>query len=151
MRILLDTNVLVRATPASLGGPAWQLLDAVLMGEHVLLCSIPLLFELDDVLHRQRLQVAIGLTSQMANQFMEAFAAAATLVDVAQAPAIAMTSDPKDSVVLTTAIVGSADVICTLDRHFQHPDVLAVCRSNGIRIMNDVELLNELQRLSDSP
>src|SRR5690349_11406102 len=103
MRILLDTNVLVRATPASLGGPAWQLLESILFGEHVLLCSIPLLFELDDVLHRQRFQAAIGLTSQLANQFLEALAAAATIVDVAQAPAIAMASDPKDSVVLTTA------------------------------------------------
>ena len=34
MRVLLDTNVLVRATPSSHGGPAWELLQQILLGPH---------------------------------------------------------------------------------------------------------------------
>lgn len=53
--------------------------------------------------------------------------------------------DPKDAPVLATAIVGRADVICTRDRHLLHQDVLAICQANGIRVLSDIELLDELR------
>ena len=46
---------------------------------------------------------------------------------------------------VATAIVGRADVICTRDRHLRHPEVLAICQANGIRVLSDIELLNELR------
>ena len=57
MRIVLDTNVLVRATPASAGGPAWETLRRIAQ-DHVLISSPPLLAELRDVLSRPRVPTA---------------------------------------------------------------------------------------------
>jgi putative PIN family toxin of toxin-antitoxin system len=54
--------------------------------------------------------------------------------------------DPNDDPVLYTAVVGKANVLCTLDRHFYDPPVLAFCRMRDIRVMNDVELLLHLNR-----
>src|SRR5262245_13418497 len=38
-----------------------------------------------------------------------------------------------------------AEVLCTLDRHFRHPDVEAYCTAHGVRIVNDTELLQLLR------
>jgi predicted nucleic acid-binding protein len=57
--------------------------------------------------------------------------------------------DPNDDPVIYTAVVGKADVICTLDRHFSDPPVLEFCRMRNIRVMTDVELLALLDRESD--
>ena len=61
MRVLLDTNVLVRATPTSRGGPAWEVLQRILTGRHILVTSPPLLLELEDVLRRPRVQKSLKL------------------------------------------------------------------------------------------
>ena len=37
-----------------------------------------------------------------------------------------------------------SDVLCTLDRHSDAPEVLAFFADRGIRVMTDVELLGEL-------
>jgi predicted nucleic acid-binding protein len=53
-------------------------------------------------------------------------------------------ADPKDDPIVYTAVAGKADVLCTLDRHFQSPAVLDFLRTHGIRVLSDVELLREL-------
>jgi predicted nucleic acid-binding protein len=55
--------------------------------------------------------------------------------------------DPKDDAVVLTAIAGHADAICTLDKHLHHPDVTAHCSKYGIRVVADIELLAELQKV----
>lgn len=45
-----------------------------------------------------------------------------------------------------TAVMGQAEIICTRDRHFGHPDVQAYCAARGIRIMTDLELLKLLRK-----
>ena len=57
-------------------------------------------------------------------------------------------TDPDDDVVLATAGDGQAEIIGTLDKHFAHPAVVAYCTTHGIRIMNDIDLIRELRRLS---
>jgi putative PIN family toxin of toxin-antitoxin system len=146
MRAVLDTNVLVRATTASIGGPAWDVLDRISRGGHTLVLSAPLLFELADVLQRPRLQAAIGLTSEQALRFVAALQSAADIADLSGTPVVDVPHDPKDVDVVLTAVVGRADVICTRDRHLRHPEVLAICQAHGIRVLSDIELLDELRR-----
>jgi hypothetical protein len=38
-------------------------------------------------------------------------------------------------------------VLCTRDRDFYAPEVVAFCRQRGIEVMNDVELLRRLRDL----
>ncbi len=59
--------------------------------------------------------------------------------------AVAVPADPDDDPVILTAVEGNAGVICTLDRHFHHPEVLAYCAEREIRILSDVELLRLLR------
>ncbi len=145
MRIVLDTNVLVRATPASIGGPAWEVLNRVSHGGHILILSAPLLSEVADVLQRPRLQAAIGLNSKQAIRFMLGLEKVAEIIDLSGTVAVDVPHDPKDVDVVLTAIAGQAEVICTLDRHLRHAQVLSICQANGIRILSDIELLNELR------
>ncbi len=53
--------------------------------------------------------------------------------------------DPDDEPNLQTAVVGKADVLCTLDRHFQTPEVRAYLAAHAIRALTDVALLRELR------
>jgi predicted nucleic acid-binding protein len=55
--------------------------------------------------------------------------------------------DPNDDPVVYTAIQGKADVLCTLDRGFYEPQVLAFCRQRGVSVLDDVELLQRLKRM----
>jgi predicted nucleic acid-binding protein len=52
--------------------------------------------------------------------------------------------DPNDDPVLYTALAGQADVLCTLDNAFYAPEVIEICRKQGISVMNDVELLRRI-------
>lgn len=60
-------------------------------------------------------------------------------------PVPAVASDPDDNIVVATAVTGGADVICTRDRHIRHAVVQAYCATFGIRVLTEVELLNELR------
>jgi predicted nucleic acid-binding protein len=68
------------------------------------------------------------------------------MIVVGIAPNItAVQADPDDNAVIATAIAGQAEVICTRDRHFHRQDVIDFCSQHGIRILDDIELLNELR------
>jgi hypothetical protein len=54
-------------------------------------------------------------------------------------------SDPADDSVLYTAADGKADILCTRNtRHFDVPEVHRFCAEHGIRIMTDLEILQDL-------
>jgi hypothetical protein len=52
-----------------------------------------------------------------------------------------MPSDPDDDPVVHTAVVGRADVLCTLNRDFYNPLVRDYCRERGVLIASDVAVL----------
>jgi len=60
-----------------------------------------------------------------------ALARRAALVEIGGAPAV--TADPGDDPVFETAVVGRADVLCTLDRHLRDPNVLSAGREAASR------------------
>jgi putative PIN family toxin of toxin-antitoxin system len=53
-------------------------------------------------------------------------------------------TDPNDDPVLYTAVAAGADVLCTMDRDFYDPNVVAFCKRQDIELMDDIALLRLL-------
>lgn len=144
MRILCDVNILVRANENSFG-PVRDLLLGLLENGHVLLMSSEMLVELARVLRYPRLQALFGLSDEQIYNYVQ------FLREISQ-PIIPDTTlsvpirDPKDIVVLQTAVSGEADVICTVDKHFYEIDTLTFCAALGINICNDQELSRRIAK-----
>jgi len=100
--------------------------------------------ELVRVLQYERVRAQARLTDAEIDSFVNDLRELAVLVTLPDSvPAVA--SDPDDNMVVATAVTGGADVICTRDRHIRHPVVQAYCATFGIRVLTEVELLNELR------
>jgi len=56
--------------------------------------------------------------------------------------------DPKDVVVLQTAIAAGADVICSLDTDFSDPETGTYSAMAGIEVLTDVELRRRIELYS---
>jgi putative PIN family toxin of toxin-antitoxin system len=116
MRVVLDTNVLVRAA-ARQDGLAGKLLQQIVEGPHVLVCSLHILAEVSRVLRYPRLQARWPLGPQQIGEFITRVAAVAEVVSLSARPAEPVAADPDDDPILETAVSGRADVLCTLDQH----------------------------------
>jgi putative PIN family toxin of toxin-antitoxin system len=146
MRIVLDTNILVRAN-ARASGPARELLQLIVASPgHVLLMSPFLLQELELVFSYERVRVSSKLTDEEIGEYLSYLQAkdVSEVVFPGPAPRV-VPSDPDDDPVVHTAVVGQADALCTLNRDFYHPFVRNYCRERGVLIANDVELLSLLR------
>jgi putative PIN family toxin of toxin-antitoxin system len=149
MRLVLDNNVLVRAA-ASPSGPAGVLLPLI-VPPHLLVLSSDSLRELSEVLRYNRVRKLHGLGDHDINEFLRAIQTAALIVALpAERPLRVVPTDADDDYLVATAIHAHADVLCTRDRDFLHPDVLAYCRDHGVEIMDDVELLDRLRSVARS-
>lgn len=148
MRIVLDTNVLVRATKSATG-PARELLNLLDSDKHFLILSPFILMELLRVLSYPRVLAMHRLSIEDCHEFVRSLDSAAEVVDVNMAPAQTIASDPDDDPVIQTAIQGRADVLCTRDRHLLHQDVQEFCKQHSVRVMTDVDLLQELRSSSN--
>jgi len=143
MRIVLDTNVLVRAN-IKVQGPARDLLLKIAYSDHVLVTSPFLLREVERALAYPRLQKLWRLTLQDIQEHVQFLVKISELVHpIIEAPVVLQ--DPNDDPVVYTAIQGKADVLCTLDRDFYEAEVVAFCRKRGVSVVDDVELLQKLK------
>lgn len=138
MRIVLDSNILVRAAWKA-DGLASLLLRSVLVGPHRLIVSPFILDEVARVLAYPRLQTRWGLTDERIQQHVNRLAAAAEIVAASSADRV-VPHDPDDDFIVQTAIAGKADALCTRDAHLYRPEVVEHCRRHAIRIMDDLEL-----------
>ena len=144
MRIVLDTNILVRAVTGP-AGPAAEVLRAI-SAPHLLIVSPYLLSELTSVLGYERIRRMHGLDDEgIARYVLQLQGLALVVVPSEDTLSLTVPSDPQDDAILATALTGQAGVLCTLDRHFHHPDVLATCAAHSLRIVTDIELLAELR------
>ncbi len=148
MRVVLDTNILVRANPrVSPQGLARDLLLTIVSGPHVLVLSPAILVEVQRVLTYPHVRARWPLTGEAIEQYLVLLETAGVLVELPEVcPAII--SDPDDDPILQTAIVGGADILCTRDEAFRHEVVERICTAHGIRIRDDITLLHELRRSS---
>lgn len=151
MRIVLDTNILIRAS-AKARGPARALLMLIAASaSHRLLLSPFLLNELKRVLSYDRIRVSARLTDSDAEEYIayletEGFT---ERIDPGAPPRV-VPSDPDDDAVVHLAVVGEADVLCTLNRDFYAPEVVAYCRSRGVLVCRDLELLALLRNFKQT-
>lgn len=144
MRIVLDTNILVRAANP-FRGPAKELLDFCQSEPHVLCLSDFLLTELNRVLKYEHLRPKHQLTDAGIDRYVADIRKAGHVIDVEPAFVIAVTMDPDDDAIVATAVVAGADVLCTLDRHLHAPPVIAYCEARGIDVMSDADLLQRMR------
>ena len=150
MRIVLDTNILVRANPkTSPEGLARELLRRAAYGPATLLVSEPLLAELERVLRYPRLQARWPLSDADIADYLKFLRGVAAFVELEEGWAV-VPDDPDDDPIVQTAVIGRADVLCTRDPHFSHPVVRALCGAYGVRIVSDTALMKEL-RGADRP
>jgi putative PIN family toxin of toxin-antitoxin system len=146
MRVVLDTNILVRCN-AKARGPAREVLRLIVSSpNHVLLLSPFLLQELERVFSYERVRVSSKLTDEDVAEYLSYLRAKdiAEMVFPGPAPRI-VPSDPDDDPVVHTAVIGRADALCTLNRDFFDPSVRDYCRARGVLIANDVDLLRLLR------
>ena len=103
---------------------------------HEVLVSPFLLAELQRVLAYPRLRAQHRLTAAGIRAFVADVQAVATVLDpVPSRAAGRVPGDRADEPILHLAEAAQADVLCTLDRHFAHPDVGRFCRARRIQIL----------------
>jgi len=144
LRILCDVNILVRANEHS-DGSARRMLLALLTKGHTLLIGSEMLVELARVLRYPRLQALFGLSEEQIYQYVQ-FLREVSLAVVPDWTLPVPMRDPKDIVVLQTAVSGEADVICTLDKDFYDAETTAFCAALGIDVCDDLTLTEKINR-----
>jgi putative PIN family toxin of toxin-antitoxin system len=144
MRIVIDTNVLARAVSGP-RGPAGELLRRV-QNDHLLVLTPFLIIELSRVLRYPRIRALHEWDDARIDEYVRDLQESSCIVVAADPPPVVVPHDPDDDAVIAAADAGQATV-CTLDRHLLHAGVRAYCGAIGVRILNDVELLDELRRL----
>jgi putative PIN family toxin of toxin-antitoxin system len=143
VRIVLDNAILVRANGAS-NGLARDLLLGIVESDHILLLSNELLYELAKVLRYPRLMALHGLSEKRIYDYIGFLREVAELV-VLNPLLVAPIRDVNDAVVMQTAIIGEADVLCTRDRDFFEAPAEAFLREAGIAVMDDMSLISRLR------
>jgi putative PIN family toxin of toxin-antitoxin system len=144
MRVVLDTNILVRAAKPTFG-PAAEVVRRLKSGPHTLIASPYLLAELERVLLYPRVQALHGMSAVAVRQFVDDYNAVVELVHLPSTPSDALTRDPDDDAVVRTAVVGRADVLCTGDNDLLTERMLAYAGASGFTIVTDVALLTMLR------
>ena len=140
LRLVLDTDVLIAAT-RSRSGASWQLVDRALAREFTLLLTVPLVLEYEAVLKREEHKKVHGLTVPQLDEVIN------SLVRVAEPVRIRflwrpVLSDPRDDMVLETAVNGRADLLVT----FNQKDFAAASKSFAHETVRPCEALDQLRR-----
>lgn len=143
MRILLDTAILVRGHGSS-KGLARHLLIRIVESDHILLLSNEMLFELAKVLRYPHMLELHGLSEERIYGYISFLREAAEMV-TPNPLLIAPIRDVNDTVVMQTALIGEADVLCTRDRDFFEPPAEAFLRKAGIAVVDDIVLIQRLR------
>lgn len=143
MRIVLDTTILVRATDKS-HGPARELLLKIIASRHILLLSNEMLYELAKVLRYPRMIALYGLSEARVYDFIAYLRKVADIVTLS--PLLTTPSrDVNDVVVLQTAVIGEANILCTRDDDFFSPPAAGFLERAGIEVMDEIALLHRLR------
>lgn len=143
MRIVLDTAILVRAHDGA-KGLARELLLKVIESDHVLLISDEMLYELAKVLRYPRMLAFHGLSESRIYDYVGFLRETTEIVR----PNPLLTTpirDVNDTVVMQTAIIGEANVLCTRDQDFFDPPAEPFLRKAGIAVLDDITLMQRLR------
>ena len=139
IRVVLDTNILVSALINRHGAPR-QILRAWQEGKFELVTSLPLLHELDRVLHYTRIQRKYELGDDDIYAYITLLGSQGTVVPAL--PQISRVSrDPTDDKFLSCALVGGAQFVVSGDQ-----DLLELVTFAEIRMTTARDFLTELLR-----
>lgn len=137
IRAVLDTNVLVSAFINRLGAPR-QILSAWQEGKFELVTSLPILQEVDEVLHRKHIQRKYLLGELDIWAYLLLLTVQGIVV-----PAVSdievISRDPADNKILSAALVGQAQFIVSGDHH-----LLDLGAFGGARIVTPRDFLAEI-------
>lgn len=143
VRIVIDTNIWISALINPHGEPA-RLLRVVRDRRVQLLLSSPLLAEVRGVLQRQRIRRRINLPDEGIDAFVDE--ASAVAIHVPIRGAFEVCRDPKDDMVVETAIEGGARYIVSRDedltRDLDLVEALAVYDIEVLTVARFLELLD---------
>jgi putative PIN family toxin of toxin-antitoxin system len=139
---LIDTNGWVSALINPHGFPA-KTRDAWLARKYQIIVSKPLLEELEDVLHRPRIQQKFGVTEAQAEELLLLITKKAIPVEISGE--LHLCRDARDDMLLETAIVGSAKYIVSRDEDVTRDQELAEqLKKRGIKIVTVSRFLAEV-------
>ena len=145
MIITVDTSILVGATSRS-NGPARRLMQTIAEdASHRLVLSPYIIGEVGKALSYSRMQAELQITPSEIQDHLAWLRHISRQVEPEAGLPVVLT-DPKDDPVVYTAVGARADILCTRDRGFFQPNVIAFCRRYNIEIMDDIWLLQELIR-----
>jgi putative PIN family toxin of toxin-antitoxin system len=134
LRVVLDTNVLVSAIISD--GKSRELLKKGITNQYAILISDLILKELIVVLRRPKFKIS----EDEAQRTILGIIRTADVVNV-KTKIKAVKEDPKDDMILETAIDGSADIIVTGDNH-----LLSLETFKGINVTTVEKMLTYLQK-----
>jgi putative PIN family toxin of toxin-antitoxin system len=143
VKIVLDTTILVRANERS-NGLTRELLLNVVESKHTLLLSNEMLHELAKVLRYPRLQAFYDLTENLVFDYVNFLRRASEIVDLNPLVA-APIRDVNDIIVMQTAIIGEADVLCSKDADFFDETAREYLNKLGIAVLDDISLMHRLR------
>ena len=143
MRIVLDTAILVRAHDGA-DGLGRELLLMIVDSDHVLLISDEMLYELAKVLRYPRMLALHGLSEGRIYDYI-GFLREATEIVPPNPLLITPIRDVNDTVVMQTAIIGEAEVLCTKDQDFFDSPAEPFLRRAGIEVLDDIALMQRLR------
>ncbi len=139
---LIDTNVWVSALINPHGYPA-RTREAWLTGHFKIIISQPLLDELDEVLHRPQIQRRLGTASVRVGELLQLIAEKASPVEITGQ--LHLCRDPRDDIVLETAIVGRVTHVVSRDEDItRDPELLQQLEARGIKALTVSHFLAEL-------
>jgi putative PIN family toxin of toxin-antitoxin system len=134
LRVVLDTNILVSAI--IFGGKSRKLLKKGITKRYSIVISDLILRELVTVLRRPKFRT----NEDEVHRTILALIRTADVVNV-KAKTNVVKEDPKDNMIIETAIDGEADLIVTGDRH-----LLELESYRGIRIVTAQEMFAILKK-----
>jgi len=142
LRVVLDTNVLVAAL-RSASGASRQLLLALRDGYFTALVSVPLFIEYEATLKRTELLNETRLSLSDIDELLDIVAACCerTAIHYSWRPQL---RDPKDEMVLETALNSRADALVTFNR----ADFETVCANFGVELLSPSQFLERLRKRS---
>lgn len=145
LRIVVDTNILVRGTLSASGASA-LVIEALKRGRCTLITSQAHLSELYRVLNRPRLN-RYGVTSKRRKRLISRLHAGS--VFVAPTGELTLCRDPKDDFLLEIALLGRATHLVTEDADlYDDSDIVETLRQYGVHIVRLAEFLVDLAHSS---
>jgi putative PIN family toxin of toxin-antitoxin system len=139
LRVVLDTNVLIRAHGRR-QSIARELLVRLLERSHTVVLSNEIIVEVTKVLRYPKFQSLYRMAESDLLEYSQFLQDVAEMI-VLDSRYLAPLRDANDLAVLQTADRGQADILCTNDGDFYDSAVISFCEARGIGVCDEVSLL----------